>query len=271
MFWPSFLNPQNPNPKDLKTWRPQPPPLPPSFPDTHTFSHFCVVVCCCVVVVLLLCCCCVVVVLMLCCCVSSSFRWILLVFLKTGTLQCARLGSRVVVWNPGGPKGWRGQNFALFFPLGVKTPKIQRKDPEEREERMKIVAGDGKKKRNFGRSGRRLSGGGPLKVGALKDGPKGGFPNCALLGFGVQVFWVGWSRGVHQHQHQHQQHQHQQQQQQHHNSTPTTHQQHTTTHNNTQQHTTTHNNTQQHTTTHNNTQQHTTTHNNTQQHTQQTT
>ena len=39
----------------------------------------------------------------------------LVVFLKTGTLKCARLGSLVVVWNPGG----RGDARALFERLAA--------------------------------------------------------------------------------------------------------------------------------------------------------
>ena len=39
------------------------------------------------------------------------------------------------------------------------TTRIQPKDSQEREERMKIVAGEGKKARNFGRSGGGVSGG----------------------------------------------------------------------------------------------------------------
>ena len=56
----------------------------------------------------------------------------------------------------------REPNRAHFRVLALKnTTKFQRKDHQERKERMKIMVGEGKKKaRNFGRSGGRGSGGG---------------------------------------------------------------------------------------------------------------
>ena len=92
------------------------------------------------------------------------------------------LGSRVVVCNPGGPirPGRRGftrqpesPNKCAHFrvPAFENTTKIQRKDPQERERRMKIVAGGGKKRAKFW---------------AVRQGPAKGCP--AEVGFpeGVQ-------------------------------------------------------------------------------------
>ena len=50
-------------------------------------------------------------------------------------------------------------------------PKFHEKTPREREERMKIVAGEGKKERNFGRSGGK---GGPVERGLGEGGSGGG-------------------------------------------------------------------------------------------------
>ena len=81
------------------------------------------------------------------------------------------------------------------LPAFKNTTNIQRKDPQEREERMKIVAGEGKKKeRNFGRSG----GGGPAeeprRVGPRRVGPQGWVLEQwgpeGLQGVGLRVFGV---------------------------------------------------------------------------------
>ena len=82
----------------------------------------------------------------------GSFRGILLVFLKAGTLKCAHLGSRAVVWSPGSPTrpGRRGshtttrelQTCTFQFPGASKTPpKFHGRTP--------IVAGGGGKKREI--------------------------------------------------------------------------------------------------------------------------
>ena len=84
-----------------------------------------------------------------------SSRWILVVFLKAGTLKCARLGSLVVVWNPGGPTrpGRQGshtttkelQTRTFEGPCASNTTKIPREDPLRRKKRTNFVAGEGKK------------------------------------------------------------------------------------------------------------------------------
>ena len=81
------------------------------------------------------------------------FRGILVVFLKTGTLKCARLGSRVVVWNPGGPtrpgrRGWHTtsrelQTCTLERTCSSNTTKIPLKKIK------KNCAGEGKKSAKF--------------------------------------------------------------------------------------------------------------------------
>ena len=84
-----------------------------------------------------------------------------LVFGSAGALKCARLefsGCHVKPRRPRSRRGFTRQpespNRAhLRVPVFTKT-KIPRENPPEKEERMKIVAGEGKKKeRKFGRSG----------------------------------------------------------------------------------------------------------------------
>ena len=78
----------------------------------------------------------------------------------------------------------RGPEMCTFGVLGLSrevpafknTTKIQRKDPQERERRMKTVAGEEKKERNFGRSSGGLSG-----VGLSGAGLSGGGGHRAAL------------------------------------------------------------------------------------------
>ena len=68
---------------------------------------------------------------------------------------------------------WRAQTSTYQGPgLQKNTTKIQRKDLQEREERKKNVAGEGKK-RNFARSG----GGGPVEGRGPREGGLGDHPN----------------------------------------------------------------------------------------------
>ena len=85
-------------------------------------------------------------------------RGILVVFLKTGTLKCARLGSRIVVWNPGGPTrpGRRGftrqpensKRAHLSAPALQTPPKFHEKTPRERTTN-EISGGREQKKREI--------------------------------------------------------------------------------------------------------------------------
>ena len=117
-------------------------------------------------------------------------------------MRARRVGARRM-----GARRVGGQNFVLFFPLPPQcsfllpslwgrrgftrqpenskrahfrvlafknTTKIQREDPQEREEGMKIVAGEGKKERNFVRSGGGRSGGGRPGGGRSGRGRSGG-------------------------------------------------------------------------------------------------
>ena len=109
-------------------------------------------------------------------------RWILVVFLKTGTLKCARLGSLVVVWrNPGGPTrpGRRSSHTTArehqtctFERPGVSnTTNIPREDHQRGKKRTNFVAGEGKKKRNFGPPSLRAPPFGPHPSGLHSSGP----------------------------------------------------------------------------------------------------
>ena len=91
----------------------------------------------------------------------GSFRWILLVFLKAGTLNIARLefsGCRVNPRRPHqtGPPGLahdspRTPNAHIWASRRFKHYKNSTKGPQERERRKKNVAREeGKKARNFG-------------------------------------------------------------------------------------------------------------------------
>ena len=110
----------------------------------------------------------------------GSFRGILVVFLKAGTMKCARLGS--------GPPGFHTtarelQTCTFEGPGASNTTKIPREDPQrKREERKKLVAGEGKKRAKFWAVRRR---GGPaegvlvgvVRVGAVRVwGPEGWGP-----------------------------------------------------------------------------------------------
>ena len=97
-----------------------------------------------------------------------------MVFFKTGTLNCAR----------------------LMAPALQNTNKIPREDRQERVERMNIVAGEGKKARNFGPSGRGESRGGPAEGSPGWGG--GGFQSWrgGSGGRAVQAEEGGLGRGV---------------------------------------------------------------------------
>ena len=155
-------------------------------------------------------------------------------------------------WDPErwGPKGGGAH---LRAPAFENTTQIQREDTQ-RDKKSEMGAGEEKKKRNFGRSGGRGSGGGEVRVGWRGSKP------------------TQQPHNTHNNNTTTTQQQHNNNttttQRQHNDNTTTTqrpHNDHTTTTQQQHNNTTTHNNTQQHTTTHNNTQQHTTTHNNTQQ------
>ena len=89
-------------------------------------------------------------------CLLVEFWWC---FLKTGALKCARLGSLVVVWNPGGPTrpGRRGSHTTTRE-LQTRTferhqrfkhhQNSTRRHPE-REEKNEFCGGRGKKKREI--------------------------------------------------------------------------------------------------------------------------
>ena len=134
-----------------------------------------------------------------------SFRGILVVFLKTGTLKCARLGSRAVVCKPRRPHqtGRRGshttarelQTCTFKRPGASNTTKIPRKRPKEMEKRMKTVAGERKKKREIlgpHRSGPPPFGappfGAPLFPGS--GPPPFGAPPFGAPPFGAPNFWA---------------------------------------------------------------------------------
>ena len=82
-----------------------------------------------------------------------------MVFLKTGALNCARLGSLVVVWNPGGPTrpGRRGshttvrelQTCTFERPGASKHHQNSTRRPPERHNENETVAGKGRKSAKF--------------------------------------------------------------------------------------------------------------------------
>ena len=83
-------------------------------------------------------------------------------------LSCASPGGLVWWGRRGFTRQPESQNVHIFRVPAFKTPtKFNERTPRER--RMKIVAGGGKKERNFGRSGGGLSGGG-LSSGGLSSG-----------------------------------------------------------------------------------------------------
>ena len=79
-----------------------------------------------------------------------------MVYLKAGTLNCARLGSLVVPRRPhqNGPPGFahknqRAQTCTFKFPGASNTTKIPRENPQETEERMNFPVGERKKSAKF--------------------------------------------------------------------------------------------------------------------------
>ena len=105
------------------------------------------------------------------------FRGILVVFEAPGPSNVRVWSSRVVVCEPRrpglvGPPGFHTttrepKRAHLSVPVFKNTTKIQRKRPKERGKRINTVAGEGKKERNFGRSGGGGSDGGGSGGGAL--------------------------------------------------------------------------------------------------------
>ena len=75
----------------------------------------------------------------------------------------------------------RAQTCTFEGPSASNTTQIPREDPQEREDRIKIVAGGEKKARNFGRSrGRAVQqGSGPAGSGPVEGGPAEG----------TKIFW----------------------------------------------------------------------------------
>ena len=104
----------------------------------------------------------------------GSSRGILVVFEAPGRSNVHVWSSRAVVCEPRrpglvGPPGFHTtarepKRVHLRVPVFKNTTKIQRKRPKEREKRMKTVVGEGKKERNFGRSGGGRSGGEALNT-----------------------------------------------------------------------------------------------------------
>ena len=110
---------------------------------------------------------------------------------------------RVEAPKGGGPEGWSPEGWrpraagartrqpenskrAHFRVPALQTPPNSTKGPQERERRMKIVAGGGKKERNFGRSGGGLSGGGLSGGGGSPEGGSSGRVHRKWgAGFGV--------------------------------------------------------------------------------------
>ena len=207
-----------------------------------------------------------------------------------GALKCMFGVLGLSCASPSGPVWWGRRGFTrqpespnvqhLRVPVFKNTTKIQRKGPKEREKRIKIVAGGGKKKeRNFGRSGGGLSSGG-LSGGGLSGG---GLSSSHQHNTHTHTYTTHHNTPHHTTPHHTTPHHTTPHHTTPHHTTPhhttphhttphhttphhtTPH--HTTPHHNTPQHTTTHHNTPQHTTTHHNTPQHTTTHHNTPQHT----
>ena len=80
-------------------------------------------------------------------------------FFSAGTLKCAHLGSRAVVWNPGGPTrpGRRGshttarelQTCTFHGPGASNTTKIPRKDPKREKEERNLWREKGRKSAKF--------------------------------------------------------------------------------------------------------------------------
>ena len=82
-----------------------------------------------------------------------------MVFVKTGTLKCARLGFRAVVCNPRRLRGRRGftrqpensKRGTFERPGASNTHQYSTRRPPEREEKNELCGGTGgKKARNFG-------------------------------------------------------------------------------------------------------------------------